>query len=193
MESSTPWFHHGAMAKRFKLGEVVTLRHPQESKWKLDKIINEHEQQMEKAYTTEMAISYASIKFACHKVTDPKTIGMMRIYMQIPSYETDREKAETRAKEAMPDSIHKELKAYKMLSEHPNATRFSPRLFGWKETIQKEEDDWPVPGGFLTGFVWELVSGQRLWNYDEDMKWFHEETDLPERNLIRKQFKESFM
>lgn len=193
MASPTSWFHHGAMARVFKLGEVVTLRCPQESEWKLDKIINEHEQQMEKAYTTEMAVSYASIKFACHKVTDPKTIGMMRIYMQIPSYDTDREKAETRAKEAMPDFIHKELKAYKMLSEHPNATRFTPRLLGWKETIQKEEEDWPVPDGFLTGFVWEFVSGQRLWNYDEDMKWFHEETDLPERSLIRKQFKESFM
>ncbi|KAJ5657131.1 uncharacterized protein N7484_000780 [Penicillium longicatenatum] len=134
MASLTPWFHHGKMARTFKLGEVVTLTDPEESEWKLDRIINEHEQQMEKAQTTDMVVSYASIKFACHKLTDPKTIGMMRIYIQIPNHETDREKAETRAKEAMPGFIHKELKAYMVLNQHLNALRFTPRLLGWKKT-----------------------------------------------------------
>ncbi|KAJ6084368.1 hypothetical protein N7486_011168 [Penicillium sp. IBT 16267x] len=174
MASPTPWFHHGKMARIFKPGETITLPRPEISEWKLDEVISEFEQQLEKASTTEKVVSYASIKFACHKLTDPKTIGMMRIYVQIPNSEIDREKSETQAKEAMPDFVHKELQAYMMLSEHPNAARFTPRLLGWRKTTQFKEEDWPVPGGFLTALVWEVVPGQQ-------------------RNLIRNQFKESFI
>ena len=177
------------MRQLLQPGKLITLTHPQETQWEIEKIINEYDNQMDQKDVRQDAPSYAAIKLSCSAFGE-STQAMMRVYVQIPYTNTELEDTATRAQQAM-SYKPEELRAYQILGKDRWASKFTPSLLGYQES--KQNDSGLVPGGFLTYIVWQIVPGLQLGDYAGDATWFWDSIkERTERDLIRALFKETF-
>lgn len=178
--SSFKWFR-----RWYEPGTIITLKHPDLSRWKILEKLHEHDRQLpesevhNKDYSKEPP-SYASILLLCRNADDRAKEAFMRIYAQVPWTNSEMDDPQTRGEQAMKNFEPQELIAYQALLKAgaPNA----PKLLGWKTSHQDRSG--LVPGGFTVTLAWEKVPGLRL----GDHTGAHTFWSLPdkEKDLIRK-------
>ncbi|OQD76071.1 hypothetical protein PENDEC_c005G01615 [Penicillium decumbens] len=184
----TPWFTQGRKGAALKPGQTITTPN---FRWTIRRTRTEHEHRVtQEEAQFENLDSYASIKLSCFSPSNPSKRAIMRIYMQIPWKGTELEDPPVRAQQATVFTPP-ELTAYQTLTRHPSASKYTPKLLDFDEQLQHSSRCIPggwVPGGFLTIFVWEWISGQVLGDTTGAIIfWTLEQT---ERDLIREKFKE---
>lgn len=164
-----------------------------ESTWEIDGIHNEHNFQRDRAYDPygrtddpKKIPSYASVSLSCHNVED-NTPALARVYVQIPDLNTEHESPGDRARQAR-EYTPTEVRAFKAFNR--KGLTCTPRLLGHKQI--KQNNRGPVPDGFLTYLVWEIVPGERLGTGTGKARNFWT-FDRSERDLIREAFKESLV
>ncbi|OOQ86550.1 hypothetical protein PEBR_20793 [Penicillium brasilianum] len=81
MSPPSSWFTEGYMRQAIQVGKVISLSHPQPSKWRILMVLREHDDQK---YETAKDPSYASLELSCIEVEGHHRRSMMRIIMQVP-------------------------------------------------------------------------------------------------------------
>lgn len=91
----------------------------------------------------------------------------MRVYLQIPSENTEMQDPKTRSRQAT-TYTPRELIAYKTFTENDFSN--VPKLLGYK--ISTQDKSGLVPNGFVILLAWEIVPGLRLGdNLGNDLYW----------------------
>ncbi|KAJ5426897.1 hypothetical protein N7465_001967 [Penicillium sp. CMV-2018d] len=101
---------------------------------------------------------FAAIKFSCHNLVNPAQQGFMRIYCQIPIDGTVSRPPEVRARQAVSQHTHAEIRVLKNLDDQNCAA--VPRLLGLRTGLQDVGDY--VPGGYISYVAWERVPGDLI-------------------------------
>jgi hypothetical protein len=170
----------------YLLGTHVTLDPPSPSPpqtFVLEEILSEEYQRVtQHEYDRVDGHPFAAIKFSCRNVADPTQQGFMRIYYQIPVDGTFRSPPEVRARQALHQRTHAELKALTSL-DNADCTAV-PQLLGLSEMVQVAQDY--VPGGYINYIAWARVPGEPI---DFDSYW---EGDLKYRNEVRAIFRATY-
>lgn len=147
--------------------------------------MNEKASQLEESELEESVsqVSYALIKYRCQNWNNKAQTAYIRIWKQIPHFETEIDDPDIRTQQAKPNWIPEELIAYKELTDKNSDV--TPRLLGWSR--EQQDGSGLVPGGFLVSLAWEEVPGTQLgdqlgseafWKLDQD-----------ERKRVRDAFK----
>ncbi|KAJ5116641.1 hypothetical protein N7456_000989 [Penicillium angulare] len=192
MEPARSWFSEAPIRGKYIPGAIIKTSQPVPREWKIDKIINEHDEQLSRddCVPEDDLLSFATIRVRCFRVDKPDAKADMRVYLQVPYKNTERESAQLRGNQQT-SFQPRELKAYKLMSAHREISKFTPNLLGYEEGRQSERG--LVPMGFETTVVWERVPGHRLgligtiptspfWQFSE-----------PERDDIRGIFKDQLI
>lgn len=171
-------------------GTEVTLDSPAEPSfsiprqtWVITKKLSERAMQMrQKDIDDNLGPPFTAAKCLCHLADDPAKVAFMRIYAQIPIVGTEFQRREVKAKQAAPPRTHAELTALKALKKI--RCGIVPDLFGYQEGVQNQ--DGPVPGGYITHVVWDKVPGEPL---SPETFW---SLEFPSREEIRAQFRKVY-
>ncbi|KAJ5712346.1 hypothetical protein N7493_008814 [Penicillium malachiteum] len=149
----------------------------QDKVWRTLEKVNEHTYQ--KDIPDVLSPSYATIRLVCRSEVESVTANM-RIYMQIPLAGTEFAPADERAKQATTYEPV-ELKALRDLTMFGSKPLNTPRLLD--ESIQMQDSNGLVPGGFFICYVWETVPGLCLRDaFGSDAFWA---LDKSERSKIK--------
>ncbi|KAJ5853688.1 hypothetical protein EN45_080090 [Penicillium chrysogenum] len=178
MDSDRSWFRGPPLY-------TISFGLPAPSKWKVIEKVNEKASQLEESELEESVsqVSYALIKYRCQNWNNKAQTAYIRIWKQIPHFETEIDDPDIRAQQAKPNWIPEELIAYKELTDKNSDV--TPRLLGWSR--EQQDGSGLVPGGFLVSLAWEEVPGTQLgdqlgseafWKLDQD-----------ERKRVRDAFK----
>ncbi|KAJ5138985.1 uncharacterized protein N7515_003833 [Penicillium bovifimosum] len=152
-EPRTPWFHQGTDPIT-----IITLDQPIPSRWKILSKLNEHDHQgTEETRGRHDHYSYATLKLLCCDPKKPSNQAFMRIYLQVPTRNTEMQGPQTRSRQAT-KFTPPELTAYQELTRQD--FRHVPKLLGYKVSTQDKSG--LVPGGYAIWLVWEKVPGLRL-------------------------------
>ncbi|KAJ5961827.1 hypothetical protein N7501_006768 [Penicillium viridicatum] len=174
MSPPSSWFTEGHMRQAIRVGKVISLSHPNPSKWRIREVLREHDYQK---YETAKDPSYASIQLSCNEVGGSKRRSFMRI---------DKDSA-TRAKKATKFRTA-EFRAF--LTFEKQGSTCTPPLLGYLEDQQDRFG--PVPGGFITYYAWEAMPGTRLGDYTGKAPRFWT-LDDEEREDIRLAFRKIYL
>lgn len=183
MSPPSSWFTEGYMRQAIQVGKVISLPHPQPSKWSILEVLREHDDQK---YETAKDPSYASIELSCIEVEGHHRRSMMRIIMQVPYLGTEEKDSVTRAKQAM-EFRTAEFRAFLTFAKKESTC--TPRLLGYREDQQDSLS--PIPGGFITYYAWQAVPGIRLGDYTGKAPQFWT-LDKEEREKIRIAFRQIY-
>lgn len=190
MDSSTSWFSQGPIREALQSGNIISTT---KFKWRILDKRKERDRQVSQEDVKEgIHPSYASIKLLCAEVNNPSKRVFMRIYMQVPLKNTEKENTRNRALQAR-QMKPKELIAYQTLADAPYVSKYVPALLDFEEHRQGSSNALPanlVPGGFLTIIVWERVPGVRLGDGSGKATVFWGLKDPTERVTIREKFRE---
>lgn len=189
MDSSTSWFSQGRIGEALQVGNTITTS---KFRWRILDKRKERDRQVSQEDAVEGFISYASINLLCAEASNPSKWVFMRISMQVPLKNTEKEDAQTRAQQAKQNKP-KELTAYQTLANAPYVSKYVPALLDFEEPCRCSSNSLPanlVPGGFLTIIVWERVPGVGLGDGSGKATKFWDLKDPTERVTIREKFKE---
>ncbi|RMJ24460.1 hypothetical protein PHISP_04678 [Aspergillus sp. HF37] len=171
-------------------GTEVTLDSPAEPSfsiprqaWVITEKLSERAMQMRQDDIDDnLGPPFTAAKCLCHRANNPAKVAFMRIYAQIPIVGTEFQKPKGRAKQAAPPCTHAELTALKALKKMRCSV--VPDLLGYQEGVQ--DQDGPVPGGYITHVVWDKVPGEPL---RPETFW---SLEFPSREKIRAQFRKVY-
>ncbi|OQE88585.1 hypothetical protein PENNAL_c0016G09623 [Penicillium nalgiovense] len=153
MDSDRSWFRGPPLYTiSFNLGAP--------SKWEVIEKVNENALQLGESELEESVdqVFYACIKYRRQNWNDKAHTAYIRVWKQIPHFETEIDDPDIRARQAKPKWIPQELTAYKELTEKNSDV--TPRLLGWSR--EQQDGSGLVPGGFLVSLAWEEVPGTQL-------------------------------
>lgn len=176
-------------------GDIITFEEPEPSNWT---VVTELDQQSFQK-TNEDFKYWAKSSYACAtflvRNNSKDQVAFMRIYMQVPNKGTEFSRPEDRAKQAASASgRHKEFEAMKAFYE--GKSTITPAFLGWKVGFQ--DDQSPVPGGYVIRFVFERVPGVRLADnrilpgQGRPLPTFFREFDEKKRKQIRNDFNKGY-
>lgn len=167
-------------------GTEISIEGPTPSTWVIGEKIGEHVSQCTEVDLEDgLGPSYADANFTCQNVDHPDRRGFMRIFLQIPDAGSELDTPEERARQAS-YIAHRELEALNAFTE--KGSQITPTLLASEERRQADGD--PVPGGYITILVWNVLPGIRLGdNLGPDTFWA---LSLAEREAIRKAFEPAY-
>lgn len=164
----------------FLSGLKITFSTASPQTWVLGEKLSEHTHRMTQEDIDEgLGPSFAAGRFLCHHEDDRSRKAFVRVYLQVPNVGTEYSNSTVRAKQAAPPRVHKELTALRELKKRK--CDVVPDLLAYQTLKQDQEG--PVPGGYITFIVWDIVPGQPL---DPDAFW---ELPYMSRQAIREQFR----
>ncbi|PYH97696.1 hypothetical protein BO71DRAFT_372767 [Aspergillus ellipticus CBS 707.79] len=163
-------------------GAKITLR---EKEWMVLEKVSEYDFLKDKEDVRDGSEpSFSCVRLRCRSRTSPVP-AFMRIYMQIPLAGTKSEPPADRARQAC-KFTPEELWALKTMTER--GSRNTPRLLDYKESTQ--DSSGPVPGGFITWIVWEIIPGICLGDtFGADRFW---QLKQGERRAIQEAFPDAY-
>lgn len=140
-------------------GQIVNFQNPQRSAYRIIEKIKEdnYQTELQEIHDGFADVSYCAAKYLCQDPSSQK-LAFKRVYMQVTWKGTEIYPASERQKQAT--SLSKEfmsVESVAMKAFWKQNSSITPPLLGCKEGIQTP--DIPVPGGFITYFVWGEVPG----------------------------------
>ena len=124
----------------------IIISEPTPSTWVIDEKLSEHvDQYTERDVQYGLGPSYTNAKFSCRNVANPAERGFMRIYLQIPDAGSELDPPSERAQRAT-FIYHIELEALETFTA--KRSNITPTLLA------------PVPGGYMTIIVWNVLPGK---------------------------------
>ncbi|KAJ5554740.1 hypothetical protein N7535_007186 [Penicillium sp. DV-2018c] len=190
MTSPIFWFNQGPMRGCYERGSIITTDNG--SEWEIIERLKQDDLQTEGK--SIVGPSHAALKLHCMKANvDPSEKSACdasaRVYVQVPYFGTEFDDAQTRAAQADSAFQPAELEAYRILSDDPVVSKFTPKFLGSKVSVQ--EPSGFVPGGFLILVVWEKVPGIPLGDKSGKATGYWDQPTR-ERKKIREAFKKTF-